>query len=260
MQSALDRKSVRFILGLGIALCLIIQTNTGMCSEQDPTDENPTVDPNVTKSQSSFDIGPDREYVLIVKVRPEYPSRAMKRGIEGSVTVEFSVTEWGIVEDPVVVASKPPGIFDRTAIEAASKFKFRPTVVDGSFVRTDEVQHEFVFQLEDESFETVQDSVLDSGSGAFSDDGEYLPVVKVRPKYPSRAMERGIEGSVTVEFTVTEEGFVEDPVVVESDPPGIFDRAAIQAASKFKYRPKLVDGSPIRVENVKNRFEFEIED
>lgn len=102
----------------------------------------------------------------------------------------------------------------------------------------------------------------DSGTkfGGYSSDGEYLPIVKVQPKYPSKPLQRGIEGYVIVQFTVTERGTVVDPVVVESDPPGMFDRAAINAALKFKYKPRVVDGKPIRVSGVKNRIVFELED
>lgn len=96
--------------------------------------------------------------------------------------------------------------------------------------------------------------------GGYSSDGDYLPIVKVQPKYPGRPLQRGIEGYVIVQFTVTEKGTVVDPVVVEADPPGMFDRAAINAAMKFKYKPRVVDGKPIRVSGVKNKIVFELED
>lgn len=97
------------------------------------------------------------------------------------------------------------------------------------------------------------------GIGAVSD-GEYLPIVKVAPVYPRRAAERGIEGSVLLEFTVTELGTVEDIVVIEANPPGYFERAATNAASKFKYKPKVVNGEPIPVAGVQNLITFELAD
>lgn len=98
------------------------------------------------------------------------------------------------------------------------------------------------------------------GVGGFSSDGEYLPIVKVNPVYPRRAQTRGIEGYVILEFTVTKLGTVIDPVVKEAKPPGIFDRAAINAALKFKYKPKVVNGDPIDVAGVLNKVTFELED
>ncbi len=97
-------------------------------------------------------------------------------------------------------------------------------------------------------------------TGGYSSDGEYLPIVKVRPIYPRRAQTRGIEGYVLLEFTVTRTGAVADPIVIESDPPGIFDRAAINAALKFKYKPKVVNGEPIDVAGVLHRITFELAD
>ena len=98
------------------------------------------------------------------------------------------------------------------------------------------------------------------GTGGFSSDGEYLPIVKVNPVYPRRAQTRGIEGYVLLEFVVTKTGAVRDPVVLEAKPPGIFDRAAIGAALKFKYKPKVVNGEPIDVAGVRNRITFELAD
>jgi len=100
---------------------------------------------------------------------------------------------------------------------------------------------------------------LDSGGFGLSNDGEYLPIVKVSPVYPNNALSRGIEGYVIVEFTVTRQGTVENVVVVESQPSGIFDRAAMQAAAKFKYKPRVIDGVAIEVPGVQNKITFEIE-
>ena len=101
---------------------------------------------------------------------------------------------------------------------------------------------------------------LDRGGFGLSNDGEYLPIVKVQPIYPNRALTRGIEGHVIVEFTVTKQGTIKDIVVVKSQPPGIFDRSAIQAAAKFKYKPRVIDGIAIEVPGVQNKITFEIEE
>lgn len=96
------------------------------------------------------------------------------------------------------------------------------------------------------------------GVGGFGGDGEYLPIVKVQPVYPRRALQRGIEGYVIVEFTVTSNGSVRDPLVIESNPPKIFDNAAIKAALKFKYKPRVIDGTAIEVPGVQNKITFAI--
>ena len=96
------------------------------------------------------------------------------------------------------------------------------------------------------------------GTG-FAADGEYLPIVKVKPVYPRRAQQRGTEGYVLLEFVVTTSGAVRDPVVIEAKPPGVFDRSAIQAALKFKYKPKVANGEPLEVSGVRNLIKFKLE-
>ncbi|GAA5315851.1 MAG: hypothetical protein AseanaTS_10560 [Candidatus Pelagadaptatus aseana] len=96
------------------------------------------------------------------------------------------------------------------------------------------------------------------GVGGFGSDGEYLPIVKVQPTYPRRALQRGIEGYVIVEFTVTTNGSVRDPIVVEAQPEKVFDRAAMKAALKFKYKPRVIDGEAVEVPGVRNKITFAI--
>ncbi len=90
-------------------------------------------------------------------------------------------------------------------------------------------------------------------------DGDYLPIVRVQPQYPRRAAERGIEGYVIVSLTVNQAGTTSDIKVVEAKPEGIFERAAIRAAEKFKYKPKVVNGKPVAVSGVLYQFTFELE-
>ena len=100
---------------------------------------------------------------------------------------------------------------------------------------------------------------IDAGIGAGAGEGDYLPIVKVAPVYPQRAMSRGIEGWVLVEFTVTTSGTVKDARVVDADPPNIFNSAAVQAAEKFKYKPRVINGKAVEVEGVQNLIRFELE-
>lgn len=95
-----------------------------------------------------------------------------------------------------------------------------------------------------------------------SSDGDYLPWVLVQPKYPVRAQERGIEGYVMVELTVAADGTVppESIQVVVAEPQGYFEREAIKAAAKFKYKPKIVNGVAQTVTGVRYRFSFDLED
>jgi protein TonB len=95
------------------------------------------------------------------------------------------------------------------------------------------------------------------GTGMVANDGEYLPIVKVAPVYPTRALQRRLEGYVVVEFVVTASGNVRDVVVVESS-EALFEQAAIDAAMKFRYKPRVVDGEPVAVAGVQNRITFKL--
>jgi len=103
------------------------------------------------------------------------------------------------------------------------------------------------------------DTALGGGLSLDTGDGDYLPIVKVAPIYPRRAQSRGIEGYVIVEFVVTKNGSVRDARVVESNPENIFDRAAMDAALKFKYKPRVVDGVAMEVAGVQNKISFQID-
>ena len=101
-------------------------------------------------------------------------------------------------------------------------------------------------------------------SGGFSlgvGEGDYLPIVKVAPIYPQRALSRGVEGFCVVQYTVTRNGTIRDPFVLEDQcSSSLFHRASIQAALKFKYKPRVVDGQSIEVPGVRNKFTFEIQE
>lgn len=76
-------------------------------------------------------------------------------------------------------------------------------------------------------------------------DNEVVPLVRIPPRYPRMAARRGIEGVVTVSFTITKNGQVSDPVVVKAKPENVFDKAALEAIKQWKFKPKLVDGKPV---------------
>ena len=99
-------------------------------------------------------------------------------------------------------------------------------------------------------------------TGGFSlgvGEGDYLPIVKVAPIYPNRALTRGIEGYCVVQYTVTRQGTTKDPVVIESQcTSSLFQKASVNAALKFKYKPRIMDGEAVEVPGVQNKFTYEI--
>jgi len=107
---------------------------------------------------------------------------------------------------------------------------------------------------------SVSNNVDIGGPGGMNvAEGDYLPIVRVAPVYPARALSRGIEGYCDMSFTVTTAGTVKDPIVDYST-SSLFERAATRAVLKFKYKPRVVDGVPVEVSGVKTRISFQLEE
>ncbi len=101
---------------------------------------------------------------------------------------------------------------------------------------------------------------LDTGQGfsMASADGDAVPMVRVPPQYPERALQRGIEGRVLVEFTITRSGSVKDAKIIAAEPSSIFNKAAIKAVLQWKYNPKIVNGEAVEQVGVRISLPFRI--
>ena len=95
-------------------------------------------------------------------------------------------------------------------------------------------------------------------AAAAADVRQYLPISKQAPDYPQRALDKGIEGDCTVEYSVTPQGKVDNPKVVGSCHPA-FIRPSLVAAATFRYQPRLVDGQAVTVPGVRNTFHYKIQ-
>lgn len=73
-------------------------------------------------------------------------------------------------------------------------------------------------------------------------EGDIIPVVRIPPQYPREAALAKIEGWVKVEFVITEVGTVKDARVVEAHPSRVFNRSAIRAILRWKFKPRIIDG------------------
>ncbi len=98
---------------------------------------------------------------------------------------------------------------------------------------------------------------IESGVGYQA--GPALALVIVAPTYPTRAAQRGLDGYVIVEFTITSLGTVTDVLVTDSS-DSIFNRAAVEAAYNFKYKPRVIDGQPVDSPGARYRFTFVLDD
>ena len=97
------------------------------------------------------------------------------------------------------------------------------------------------------------------GPGIVMSDGPLVAIVRVAPEYPMRAITRNLEGYVIVEFDVLTNGSVANIRVVESSSP-IFERAAVNAAKRFRYKARVVDGVAQVSRGIRSKISFRIDD
>lgn len=105
---------------------------------------------------------------------------------------------------------------------------------------------------------TDLDINLGPGGSGQGGDSDPVPLVRVSPQYPPRAMQRGIEGWVQLRFTVSKAGTVKDVEVEKAEPPNYFEQAAVNAVSRYKYKPSVVDGEPVETSGVRVILQFNL--
>lgn len=89
-------------------------------------------------------------------------------------------------------------------------------------------------------------------------DGDATPIVRIEPKYPIQAARDGKEGYVILSFTINKIGGVEDVKVLEAKPKRVFDKEAKRALRKWKYKPKVVEGKPLRQPGLTVQLDFKM--
>lgn len=95
-------------------------------------------------------------------------------------------------------------------------------------------------------------------AAAAATDRQYLPIAKAPPVYPQRALDSGVQGECTVSYDVDPNGRVVSPQVAGQCHP-LFIRPSLEAAKRFRYRPRIVDGQAVTVRGVQNTFHYRIE-
>ncbi len=108
------------------------------------------IDTNLSLDNASIS-ATDGDYLPLVAIAPQYPTRAAQRGIEGWCLVAFTVDGMrNVVEETITVDdSEPESNYDPSSLRAATRFKFQPRVVDGQGVEVPGVQYLFRYQLEE---------------------------------------------------------------------------------------------------------------
>ena len=113
---------------------------------------------NIYKEELAIDTAPQSVLPMsnnimtpLIRTTPNYPSRALQRGLEGFVELSFTVGRFGSVINLVVITAEPEGVFDRAALQAIRRWKYSPAMNNGQTIETYDVRHRIVFQMDPSS-------------------------------------------------------------------------------------------------------------
>ena len=95
-------------------------------------------------------------------------------------------------------------------------------------------------------------------SGAANRNREVTPIFRVNPIYPRQAALRNIEGFVILQFDIKKNGETDNISILQASPPQMFNSSAVQALKRWKYKPKLEDGRPVRQNHLKVQLDFNL--
>lgn len=102
-------------------------------------------------------------------------------------------------------------------------------------------------------------SLLSHNSSGGRRDSEAVAISRVAPFYPIPAMRRGIEGWVKLSFDVDKTGSVVNIRVIDADPKRVFDKAAIKALKRWRYKAKFIGGEAVMQTNQSVQLDFAID-
>lgn len=89
-------------------------------------------------------------------------------------------------------------------------------------------------------------------------DGDVIPLVRMPAQYPNKAKRRNIEGFVKARLEVNAQGTVDSVEIIDAKPRGVFERSAIRALYKYKFKPQIIDGKP-QAQTVTQTLEYSLD-
>ncbi len=151
---------------------------------------------------------------------------------------------------PVIQPDPPP----HKPVEPPPRDRFKPTDTPGTPR----------YPVAEEPFprpdrpEATRPSMPDTTLDFDVSDRPLITTIRLTQNYPPSMAQRGIEGYVDVQFDVLANGVVTNVRVIESSHTG-FERSAKDAARRFQFEPRMVDGQPVDTFNVNYRFTYRLD-
>ncbi|MEM1080118.1 MAG: energy transducer TonB [Pseudomonadota bacterium] len=221
--------TMRLLILIFVVFMLV---TTPACIMHSPTAQTP-------QAESIEAISP----VLLVRVSPGYPREAVLNDVEGLVVLSFEIDPKGRTQDIRVETSEPPGVFDESAVQAVSRWLYKPS----SFPIGQRHTMRIDFLLDSEKPMAYRSDPVVPLYAISDADTQPQFITRINPTYPNRAMAQKVSGSVTIEFTIHPDGRVYDPTVIDSRPEGVFDTHALNAVHQWTFIPATKNGQAVAV-------------
>jgi protein TonB len=87
---------------------------------------------------------------------------------------------------------------------------------------------------------------ISGGPSLIAQNADLIPIVRLAPQYPRQAAQAGISGWVRLRIVVNPDGSVREARAIDSEPRGMFEAAAVTAAMRGRFRPRMVDGAAVQ--------------
>lgn len=208
-------------------------------------------------------------YVTLA-VTPRYPRRALKKKIDGEITLSFDIAQHGRAENIEIAAEEPRRVFGTEAVDAMKYWAFSPARLAscGTSVQRASITMRFVHDAEQpvqllplvvndvpqlprptenttlQAYRQQQSAVMNT-TGSF-DPRNNVPTHRVQPEYPIKALDRRKEGMVAVSFMIEADGSVSDVEVVDTIAGYLFQRPTLSAIRQWEFEPRIRNGRPVR--------------
>src|SRR5262245_27812580 len=186
---------------------------------------------------------------VVTRVQPIYPSIAKQINASGEVLVSVIIDENGRVIEAKAIKGHP--VLRAAAEEAARKWVFKPTFIDGKPVKQPGTLT-FIFTPPPPSASDPSSAVTSAEtSEKLKVSGGVLQgmaIKKVQPPYPPIAKAARASGAVQVQVTISETGEVIESSVISGHP--LLRDAALQAARQWLFKPTELSGVPVKVQGI----------
>ena len=100
---------------------------------------------------------------------------------------------------------------------------------------------------------------ISGGGGSNYGNSDVTPIVRIEPIYPRNAAMTGTEGFVILQFDISPIGSVTNISILQASPPQIFNRNAVQALKRWKYKPRVLNNKAVVQKGLKVRLDFKLE-